>query len=464
VITLELVPNDVGTSKQAGSDWWEFTPEYRQHVLNLAKESVRDDEMKNDFGRPIIVYDKYMPDNVRGANVNTKVDGSGRAVIALRKGMLPRDEQAVLAHENKEIDLKRTRYEREAIVKLVTADFSFSHIVHILASAQERAEWISQGHKELMPLDDSDLSGYPAATAAKLAREKRDRYEGIVDAYFGHDSDIAKNYRAYEKLFREKAAIYGGVSVDGSGSAKKSGTPYAEVTQAEKDAALIGKKVSDVRINRSVTGVVVRSKMSPDRRGFHMGDGYNKVRIAVNENMTSSEIAAYVEQHEIREIKLELSLEIGKLNQIEINHKDKGTPSTLFRERVVHMVVAAAERAQWIKDGKEGLMPVDAEDLKSYDKPALDGLSAEDRSLQQAIIEEFYGKGSEIAVNSAEYETRYRQAAVNGGVDLANTKIIKHVLGAPVNVEVSPKVVEEFKNAKSVGFEILSVGGEFVLR
>jgi len=38
------------------------------------------------------------------------------------------------------------------------------------------------------------------------------------------------------------------------------------------------------------------------------------------------------------------------------------------------------------------------------------------------------------------------------------------ILGAPVNVEVSPKVVEEFKNAKSVGFEVLSLGGEFVLR
>jgi len=48
-----------------------------------------------------------------------------------------------------------------------------------------------------------------------------------------------------------------------------------------------------------------------------------------------------------------------------------------------------------------------------------------------------------------------------GGVNLAATKVVTHVLGAPCKIEASPEVVESFKKAKRVTFEVVAVGLPF---
>jgi len=57
------------------------------------------------------------------------------------------------------------------------------------------------------------------------------------------------------------------------------------------------------------------------------------------------------------------------------------------------------------------LMPVDQEDLESYDVATLQQLSAADRSLQRFVIGKFYRNKKDIIRGSAEYEQRFKKAA-----------------------------------------------------
>jgi len=317
--------------------------------------------------------------------------------------------------------------------------------------------------------DKVTITGFKAGAVYEIPLNNATNTWHIVfeaGQYYGTGNPIGSSSASLTlELVPNDAGANGSGSVD-SGSAKKSGTPYKDVTDNEKAAvarAVVKERVRLLHVARKA--IVVNTKMLPNRRGFHIPVGLGETAIALNENLSSPEIKAYVKQHEINEINIDYGTDSVKITQLAEKYASRATGEGSFRSRVVHMLVAAAERAQWIKDGKDGLLAVDDEDLRGYDKPALDGLSKEERDLQRAIIQEFYGKGSEIDKNSAAYEAKYKETARRyGGVDLAKTKIIKHVLGAPVKVEVSPKVVEEFKNAKSVGFEILSLGDKFVLR
>jgi len=95
---------------------------------------------------------------------------------------------------------------------------------------------------------------------------------------------------------------------------------------------------------------------------------------------------------------------------------------------------------------------------------------AEKRGKQEALIKSIFqesvdvgGKEQKITLHEA-IEVLDALDQTYGGVDMAKTKITQHVLGAQVKLNVSAKVVAELKNAKSVGFEILSLGDKFVLR
>ena len=255
-------------------------------------------------------------------------------------------------------------------------------------------------------------------------------------------------------------------SVDG-GSAKKSGKVHEDITFEERMRIIglaQGKMPSvDVKLTDSAIIKAVKVEdpaMSPNKRGTHINNAGLPV-IALRQGLTP-EMETYVVGHESSEIALDHT-SVARISAVtsEFSAKDD---SVSYR-RVLHMIVAAQERAQWVKDGNEGLMPVDDEDLRSYDQVEQLNLSKEERALQRSIIERFYGKDSDVVRDSGVYETRYQEAAATyGGVNLAKTQVKSRMVGAPVKFNVSQQVVNELKNAKSVGFDILAVGEPFVLR
>jgi len=198
----------------------------------------------------------------------------------------------------------------------------------------------------------------------------------------------------------------------GSGASKKAGTDWEPVTDAEKDHILDLYKRGIGGVHRyelfphsqrlEVGYIVIDDEMSPNKRGCHV-TAENGTRIIALRGGLDHETGMYVVEHEDSEIRVDFANKRGV--------QRVATNANIPYERALHMIVSAGERAAWISGKKDGLMPVDEEDLQSYDLETLRNIINDQRGLQYGLIVDYFNGDSHVIGNSLSYEARFKARA-----------------------------------------------------
>ena len=230
--------------------------------------------------------------------------------------------------------------------------------------------------------------------------------------------------------------------------------PFQDVSHEYTDAAGKAQKVSETKVR--VVTVAFTGAIKEERAARHKAqDG----TLYVFFNSKFEKVAGQKAQAVIHEAyEQHVAERLLKEGTKEFSAKELHEPWAVgWLDRLAHIGASALEADLF--NGKLTIpQQVDAFDIKSSGD--LEAFKNEDRTLHTRLVAELFG--AKVQQNYAVSQQAFAEATY-GGVDMAKTKIIQHVLGAPVKLSVSAKMVAELKNAKRVGFQVLAVDLPFRL-